>query len=106
MVQFQLLQVVTSHLGDERVTIGLLFWNGGDQRLATNHDRLPENRQGDVRLVIEALKKQARTERVTPTTGSSGFLEWQPMRFAYTKFPDQLFAEFCEELQLKPETYV
>ena len=125
-IEYRFLQVLVSALADERVTVGLLFWDGSFDRFASNPDRV-RGFSRDVGLVTQAvheevarLSKLSRLAhapmseelvrnssggvfqpiRVGVIEGATGFLEWSGVKYAEHPNPELLFGEWCQELNL------
>lgn len=114
-VEFRLVQVVLSVIGDDRVTVGLLHWDGERCRAAINATRIPpgaEVRRG-IGAIRAALKHVARS--FLRTTGSAGLAErfpvtvglgsaypyWTHVRVGQTRNPEAHFEELRRHFRLK-----
>jgi hypothetical protein len=112
-IEFQLLQAVTNTLGDERVTLGLVHWDGEVLRSAWR-GRLPRRvpAAGDVRQVLRGIRAEARRRaraavpgrrlaEVHPVlVGRGSALEWRPERCGRTQQPAAHFEAMAGELGL------
>lgn len=109
-VEFRLLQVVVSSVGDERVTLALVHWDGTHFRVATNARRIPDGLgQGAkaVRASLRALRSVVRAEVSGRGVldgvpeGRGGLLYWGPLRRGRTQSSASHFRRLANELDLR-----
>jgi hypothetical protein len=119
-VEFRLLQLVVSAVADERVTVGLLHWDGTELRFAASLRRVPDRWSSAgltaLQSTLDALKADTldfsnRSQR--PLTagidsvravreGHSGVVAWSPIRRARTASSKDHFERLATELALTP----
>lgn len=116
-VEFRLLQVLGSVVGNERRTVALVHWDGKQLRFAWNRLDVPESTDrdpNDVRRVISGVRLEV--ERVSDSQlllnvdslqsllkvpeGDLGALSWTPIHVGYTIDPQAHFAELVSDLRL------
>lgn len=116
-VEFRLLQFVTNVAGDERVTVGLLHWDGGTFRTAWAPDRIPSEAPAgeSARELVRALRADA-AERppvgqaplgglaeVYPVrSGHGSLLFWDTLRQGWATHGERDFEVLAEALELRP----
>ncbi len=104
-VEFRLVQVVLSYIGDDRITVGLFQWDGKICRAAINVSKLvPGGLKRSIGEIRSALKSYARTlfksvdgnlERRLPIREGLGcsFPYWRPVVSFQTSNPNSHFEE-------------
>lgn len=116
-VQFRFLQVVTSHIADERVTVALLHWDGRDLRIAVNASRVPDSvpSKGDLGSMLRALRVGLLARAKAPALnmsldqlspvplGETGLLSWGTLRTGQTSNPQLHFDHLATALGLEPK---
>lgn len=119
LVEFQLLQLVVSYFGDERVTLALLHWDGHQLRCHFERARVPswlaiDRRDLDqtldaiecaVRRWSEKARAGQRLADVVPVRqGDGSLLVWGPIQTGYTRFPEAQYRQLLELLYLVPSS--
>lgn len=114
-VEYRLLQLVVSAVGDERITLALLHWDGRELRFAANATRASRSNAAvtpDVRRTIRALRSEAVANvgqgllnlgvdlLHDVREGRGGLLAWGPIRRGRTASASRHFAELARELDL------
>jgi len=112
-VKFRLLQVVLSHLADERVTVGLLHWDGSQLRTAFNASRVPEGLETapELRRFVRAMGSKfdgmdtpslpfAFNDITGIRFGEAGLTSWGITRVCQTRRPQEHFDQLASELGL------
>lgn len=114
-VEFQLLQLVVSYVGDERVTLGLLHWDGHQLRFHFDRKRAPswlsidrkdlERTMDAIELAIHRWSEQARplqrlSEVVPVRQGEGSLLVWGPIQTGSTRFPEAQYQQLLELVHL------
>lgn len=117
LVEFQLLQLMVSYVGDERVTLGLLHWDGQvlrshfDRRrtpawLAVDRDDLDRTMDAIEakvsRWAAQARAGQGLADVVPVRQGEGSLLVWGPISTGQTRFPEAQYRELLALLHLVP----
>ncbi|MBI2395929.1 MAG: hypothetical protein HYV09_40570 [Deltaproteobacteria bacterium] len=113
-VEFRLVQIVLSQVGDDRLTVGIVHWDGEKIRTATSFRGVPK---GDRRLLERTVKNQiARFKRAVPKTPGLNFglaslvhvreglgasLLWTAPNRGRTRNPQAHFDELVKMLKLE-----
>jgi len=113
-VEFRLVQVVLSHIGDERITVGLVHWDGTTMRVAIGVPRLPRfDNRGSIGAIRSAVKADGRRALrakgpgiladVFPVRGGPGsaYPYWTHIRIGESSLPEAHFEELRQHFQLK-----
>lgn len=117
-VEFRLLQLVLSQIGDERRTIALVHWDGSRLRVAWKHGRFASELGSageDVRVAVDGLLENARQLAADPRgqpplplshvcpvrEGMESILVWSPTRMGVTADPARHFQELVDALRLR-----
>ena len=118
-VEFQLLQLVVSYVGDERVTLGLLHWDGRTLRTHFDRGRTPpwlaidrddlDRTMDAIETTVQRWAEQARAgqrlaEVVPVRQGAGSLLVWGPISTGQTRFPGAQYQELLELLHLVPSS--
>lgn len=119
LVEFQLLQLVVSYFGDERVTLALLHWDGRQLRFHFERGRVPSwlaiDRR-DLDQTLDAIESSIRrwsskaqggqrlVDVVPVRQGEGSLLVWGPIQTGYTSFPEAQYRQLLELLYLVPSS--
>lgn len=114
-VEFRMLHLVANVVGDERITVGLVHWDGRELRFAWGAQRVPRSLTAavDVRSVVSAVAAEAATRSsdlsldlgldqmfdVRPGEGS--LVAWGPRRIGSTQDGASHFRALVESLHLR-----
>lgn len=114
-VEFRVLHLVANVVGDERITVGLVHWDGRELRFAWGAQRVPRSliAAADVRSVISVVAAEATARRgelgldlgldemfdVRPGEGS--LLAWGPRRVGRTQDGAGHFRDLASSLHLR-----
>lgn len=116
-VEFRLLQFVTNIVGDERVTVGLVHWDGGTLRSAWEPERVPSEAPagGAARELIRALRDDAAERAPVGQAPVGGLAEvypvreghgsrlfWDTLRQGWATSGERDFLVLAEALALRP----
>lgn len=111
---YQWLQLVVSYLSDERVALGLVFWDGASLRWHLAPERIPAWFDGkrDIELTVDALRTTLgrATAMATPGAelrqvvalrpGDGSALVWSDIRRGVTKVPESTFRQLLHDTYL------
>ncbi len=115
-VEFRLLQLLCNPVGDERVTVALIHWDGRQIRFAWNRSKIPNSLahvRRDINAVLGSIRQsiQPRTKKLHLSfgldqvfhvpEGSGSLLVWAPSRVGVTSDPQAHFAELVSVLDLR-----
>ena len=112
-VEFRYLYFVPSHVGDDRLTIALLHWDGDRLRLAHSVERISgplSSHRGALERELSALEQRVRDSHPKPgvglddalrvTTGRGPSLLWSPVRVGQTEDAEAHFEDLRSQLGL------
>lgn len=115
-VEFRLLQLLCNPVGDERVTVALIHWDGRQLRFAWNRTKVPHGLAGvrrDIHAVLGSIHRNIRPyiselhlsfglNHVYPVPeGYGSLLVWTPLKVGTTGDPQAHFAELVSVLDLQ-----
>lgn len=124
MIEFRVLQLVTSHVAGDRVTLAVVHWDGSELRVAQSMRGLRfiekahhEGIKVAVSAVVKAAQNLARSMRNKSTRplsvglahlfpvreGEGGALSFSPVMTSRTKHGKAHFERLCKELRLRKE---
>lgn len=106
LVEFRFLQVVVSHIADERVTIGLLHWDGTKMRVSTSLARVPGGipSKADLEDTLRTMRNVKKLTDLCPARATeTGLLSWSGVRMAHTNSVQQHFERLSLELGLRAD---
>jgi len=115
-VEFRLLQLLCNPIGDERVTVALIHWDGRQIRFAWNRSKVPRSLahvRRDTHAVLGSIRKTVHgheedlhlslnLDQAFPVPeGHGSLLVWTPLRIGVTGDPQAHFAELVSVLDLR-----
>jgi hypothetical protein len=115
LVEFRLLQLLCNPVGDERVTVALIHWDGRQVRFAWNRAKVPSalaHVRSDVQAVLGAIRGSLRSaindlhlafglDHVYQVPeGHGSLLVWGPLRVGVTGDPQAHYSELVKVLDL------
>ncbi len=115
-IEYRFLQIILSHVAGDRLTLGLIHWDGERPRVGSSFasPALHDLAQGDIlqRTVKAKLARaagqaeQARAglglkEVVPVREGLGSALYWSPIRASLASNPEAHFLELCKSLRLE-----
>ncbi|MBK9259508.1 MAG: hypothetical protein IPM54_06680 [Polyangiaceae bacterium] len=115
-VEFRLLQLLCNPVGDERVTVALIHWDGRQIRFAWNPRKVPNflaHVRSDINAVLGSIRQSTHSraqtlhlsfglDHIFPVPeGYGSLLMWAPLRVGVTSDPQAHFAELINVLNLR-----
>lgn len=113
-VEFRFLQVVVNHVADERVTVGLLHWDGTELRVAVNPGRVPDvlGAKPDLQSLLRSLETTyfpaakhtslgaSLDDLMKAPLGEAGLLSWGALKIGQTRDPKAHFEQLAAAVGL------
>jgi hypothetical protein len=113
-VEFRFLQVVANHVADERVTVGLLHWDGTELRIAVNPGRVPDalGAKPDLQSLLRSIETSylpmakhpslsaSLDDLIQAPLGEAGLLTWSALKIGQTRDSKTHFEQLASALGL------